>query len=326
MNLATAKRRIWGTKAIKAGLAGTVGAVALAISLAVTTLPASAAYSYPGELGQMLSSTLAWNWYASPSGANTGCTPSSDHPYPVILTEGTFGNMYNSFGAVAPYLANAGYCVYTFNYGQTIWPSMFDAMGDIASSAQQLSDEVQSVLWQTGASQVDIVGWSQGGMMPRYYIDELGGDQYVNTLVALAPSNFGTTLDGITNLIDDLSLAGVAVALLSPWCTACYQQFQGSDFLNSLNNDWTGGVDPNVNYVNIESTVDGVISPYTNAFLSGSNVQNITLQNQCSQDDSSHLALPYDSNALQDVVNALGADDPNFQPSCSSTGWLFGDL
>ena len=48
----------------------------------------------------------------------------------------------------------------------------------------------------TGASKVDIVGWSQGGMMPRYYINNLGGASKVNMLVGFAPSNFGTTWTG----------------------------------------------------------------------------------------------------------------------------------
>ena len=52
----------------------------------------------------------------------------------------------------------------------------------------------------TGASQVDIVGHSQGGMMPRYYIKFLGGAAKVHTLVGLAPSNHGTTLDGLFTL------------------------------------------------------------------------------------------------------------------------------
>ena len=52
------------------------------------------------------------------------------------------------------------------------------------------------VLAATGAAKVDLVGHSQGGMMPRYYLKFLGGAALVNRLVALAPSNHGTTLDG----------------------------------------------------------------------------------------------------------------------------------
>ena len=49
-------------------------------------------------------------------------------------------------------------------------------------------------------------------------------------------------------------------------------------------------------------------------------MQNITLQNQCPQDASDHISIPYDSNALQDMINALGPDSSGFQPSCASVG------
>jgi triacylglycerol esterase/lipase EstA (alpha/beta hydrolase family) len=42
--------------------------------------------------------------------------------------------------------------------------------GDIAKPAEQLSDFVDKMLAATGASQVDLVGHSRGGMMPGYYI------------------------------------------------------------------------------------------------------------------------------------------------------------
>ena len=38
-----------------------------------------------------------------------------------------------------------------------------------------------------------MVGHSQGGMMPRYYIKFLGGADKVDDLVGLAPSNHGTS-------------------------------------------------------------------------------------------------------------------------------------
>src|SRR5258708_5794019 len=81
---------------------------------------------------------------------------------------------------------------------------------------------------QDRASKVDLVGWSQGGMMPRYYINDLGGAAKVNMLVALAPSNYGTTVDGLTTLVTDLGLLGLATGLLSIACDACDQQLQGS--------------------------------------------------------------------------------------------------
>jgi len=298
----------------------------VAATLVTSALPADAASALPlqGEASAFINSTFVWNYNASPRGANVPCTPSAAHPYPVVLTEGTFASMYNSFGAIAPDLVNNGYCVYAFNYGQTLPFTGFFAMGDIRLSASQLSAEVNRVLSATGASKVDIVGWSQGGMMPRYYINELGGASKVNMLVGFAPSNYGTNLDGLTNLLADLGVLGLDTALLSITCDACVQQIQGSNFLMNLNQAPTTA---GVKYIVIETNHDEVVTPYTNAFLpAGPNVQNITLQNQCSQDASDHLSIAYDSNALQDMINVLGPDAPGFQPTCASVGAIFGNV
>ncbi len=303
----------------------TAVAAATALALIAGSVPAEAAtLPLSGEASAFLNSTLARNYDASPAGANVPCAPSAVHPYPVILTEGTFASMYNSFGAISPDLVNNGYCVYAFNYGQTIPRAGIYATGNIAASAAELSAEVNRVLTDTGASKADIVGWSQGGMMPRYYINHLGGAAKVNMLVGFAPSNYGTTLDGIAALIAGLGLEGLATAPLSLSCPACVQQVRGSSFLNRLNRTPTA---PGVRYVNIETAGDEVVTPYTNAFLpAGPDVKNITLQDQCPQDASDHLSIAYDSNALQDMINALGPDNPSFQPSCAAVGPIFGNV
>jgi triacylglycerol esterase/lipase EstA (alpha/beta hydrolase family) len=308
--------RIFGTSAIIASAA---------IALVITSVPAQAStLPLDGEASAFINSTFFWNYNASPPGANQQCTPSAAHPYPVVLVEGTFSSMYNSFGAISPDLVNNGYCVYAFNYGQTLPLTGIFATGDIAASASQLATEVNSVLAETHASKVDLVGWSQGGMMPRYYINDLGGASKVNMLVGFAPSNYGTTLDGLVYLISDLGALGLTTALLSLTCDACVQQIQGSSFLDQLNTTPTVS---GVRYVVIETQDDEVVTPYTNAFLpAGPNVQNITLQNQCPQDASDHLSIAYDSNALQDMVNALGADNPDFQPTCASVGPIIGNV
>ena len=53
--------------------------------------------------------------------------------------------------------------------------------------------------------------------MPRYYLRFLGGAAKVHSLVGLAPSNHGTTLDGL------FTLAGYfpGAAALSAGCPAC---------------------------------------------------------------------------------------------------------
>jgi triacylglycerol esterase/lipase EstA (alpha/beta hydrolase family) len=195
--------------------------------------------------------------------------------------------------------------VFAFNYGGTGYVT---STGDIATSAGELAAFVTQVRQATGASKVDLVGHSQGGMMPRYYLKFLGGAQYVNTLVALAPSNYGTTLDGLTALASALDAIGLVNDAISPLCTACVEQEQGSAFLGNLNSG--GDTVPGVHYTVIESKDDEVVTPYTNAFLTGAGATNITVQNQCPLDASDHLEIAADPVALADVLNALDPAAP----------------
>jgi pimeloyl-ACP methyl ester carboxylesterase len=251
-----------------------------------------------------------------PPGADIwSCKPTKAHPYPVVLVHGTFANMAFSWQALSPMLADAGYCVYALNYG--IEPESlgrFDGLAPIQDSAKQLAAFVNKVLAATGAKKVDIVGHSQGGMMPRYYIDDLGGASKVHMLVGLAPSNHGTTLDGLVNALKVFQKLGFPkLGMLG--CEACQQQEIGSSFLKALNKG--GGTVASVQYVVIESKYDEVVTPYTSAFLSGPNVWDITLQNYCSQDFTEHIGIIYDPVALQFVMDALGPDSHSFRPHCS---------
>ena len=70
----------------------------------------------------------------------------------------------------------------------------------------------------------------------------------------------------------------------------------------------------------IETNNDEVVTPYTNAFLSGTNVTNILIQDQCPNDNVGHIGIFLDSPAIQDIVNQLGPNTPGFQPTCSGFG------
>jgi triacylglycerol esterase/lipase EstA (alpha/beta hydrolase family) len=288
----------------------------------LTTTALAAAGAAEASAGPAKASTLPVNYsfaagFAAtfnspttpPPGANDfGCKPSSAHPYPVVLVHGTFENMDDNWQAAAPLLANHGYCVFAFNYGGATSGSDIQGTGDIAAAAGQLATFVNQVLAATGAPKVDLVGHSQGGMMPRYYIDSLGGAATVHTLVGIAPSNYGTTLDGLFTLVSTLNTVLPVNEGLSATCAACVEQEQGSPFLTALNAHPTV---PGVNYTVIESMDDEVVTPYTNAFLpAGSNVTNITVQNQCPLDQSDHLEIGYDPIAMADTLNALDPAHP----------------
>ena len=291
-----------------------VAASAVAVALAsVLVAPARAATRLPVNYDFLAgAAATALAPAVPPPGANRSCQLTAAHPYPVILVHGTFANMDDNWQAAAPLLANNGYCVYAFNYGGTSPASPIQGTGDIAASAAQLAAFVVAVLAATGAAQVDLVGHSQGGMMPRYYLNFLGGASKVNDLVALAPSNYGTTLDGLTELASLLGASSAINGTLSEVCEACVQQEQGSAFLANLNATPTV---PGVHYTVIESVDDEVVTPYTNAFLLGApNVTNITVQHQCALDGSDHLELAADPVALADMLNALDPASPVHVP------------
>jgi triacylglycerol esterase/lipase EstA (alpha/beta hydrolase family) len=286
-----------------------VGAAFVAMAVSAGVSQAAEPVIYNGTLGYAHISPTA-----SPPGANNfSCKPSAAHPRPVVLVHGTFGDMSDSWQALSPLLHNNGYCVFALNYGSYAGSGSLGiyATGDIRKSAEQLSTFVNEVLAATKASQVDIVGHSQGGMMPRYYLKFLGGAAKVHTLVGLAPSNHGTTLDGLGTLAGYFPGADAFLGIL---CPSCEQQVKGSSFLTSLNSggDTVAGVD----YTVIESVNDEVVTPYTSAFLSGPNVTNITLQNQCILDQGEHLSMPYDHIADADVLNALDPAHP-VKPACT---------
>jgi triacylglycerol esterase/lipase EstA (alpha/beta hydrolase family) len=245
---------------------------------------------------------------ASPPGANDwACKPTAAHPRPVVLVHGTFADMSNSWQAISPLLKNNGYCVFALNYGDYNGSGAIGVYGvdDIPTSAQELNAFVDKVLAATGAAEVDIVGHSQGGMMPRYYLKYLGGAAEVRALVGLSPSNHGTTLDGLFILSNFFPGANQFTGAL---CPACEQQRVGSAFITTLNSG--GETVPGVDYTVIQTRYDQVVTPYTSAFLSGSNVKNILLQNQCILDLGDHLSMPYDHIVGADVLTALDPAHP----------------
>jgi triacylglycerol esterase/lipase EstA (alpha/beta hydrolase family) len=259
---------------------------ALLLTAAVAFVPATAAHAADRP-------SSGWNDYS--------CKPSAAHPRPVILVHGTFANSVDNWLGLAPYLVHRGYCVYSLDYGQLPGVPLFYGLGPIEKSAEQLQAFVDKVLDATGAAETDLVGHSQGGMMPRYYLKFLGGAAKVNALVGIAPSNHGTTLHGLTKL---LPYFPGAEDLLSTATPAVAQEIAGSDFLTKLNAG--GDTVPGVHYTVIATQYDEVVTPYRSQFLNGPDVENILIQDLCPLDLSEHALLGLtDRIAFHEVTNAL---------------------
>ncbi|WUQ88673.1 alpha/beta fold hydrolase [Kitasatospora purpeofusca] len=296
-------------------LAGTPAGVARAAD-ASPAAPAAAAASAravaPAAAGEL---PPDGDTVASPPGANDWtCRPTAAHPNPVVLVHGTFANRYENWLVLSPLLKSLGYCVFALDYGTV--PGITSSgsglllpiggLGQVTDSAAQLGRFVDLVRGATGAAEVDLVGHSQGGMLPNYYLKFLGGAAKVGKLVALAPSNHGTTLDGITNLAPYFPRVA---ELIYTACAACRDQAVGSDFNRRMAS--RPDTVPGVRYTVISTVYDEVVTPYRSQFLDGAGgagaaaVDNEVLQAHCPLSLAEHVAVAFAPTALHLVTNAL---------------------
>ncbi|SNT30559.1 triacylglycerol lipase [Asanoa hainanensis] len=160
---------------------------------------------------------------------------------PVIFVHGYTGSASNWTTALSVFRAGGFSRLYTYNYN---WA------GSNQVSAAGLASFVNQVKAQTGQSKVAIVNHSMGGLVTRWYLEELGGSGNVSHVASLAGANHGTTF------------AGACLINVS-----CIEMYPGSLFLLDLaDGDETPG---SAAYRTWYSACDGVILPYTSTRLTG---------------------------------------------------------
>lgn len=202
-----------------------------------------------------------------------------------MLLHGSFSTIATNFSTLVPALRTAGWCVYGLNYGH----DGVDAVTDSAVAAAKLVDAVRRM---TGAERVDVVGYSQGGLVLRaaLRLDHLASA--VGVAVLIAPSFHGTTSP----------LAAAAPAAL---CPACADQAAGSALLRRL--DAGGDLDGAVRYAVVSTTDDTVVTPISSQVPQGppSRVRSVTVQRVCPGKHVDHIALPRDPGVVNWVLAAL---------------------
>jgi triacylglycerol esterase/lipase EstA (alpha/beta hydrolase family) len=287
------------------------GAAALAAALLVPAeVHASAAAPYPVPY-RILPAVVAnaTDPTGSPPGANDwSCKPSAAHPTPVVLAHGLLATMQDNWNTISPLLANSGYCVFALTYGSQSGDPYFGGLVAMEQSAGELGAFVARVLAATGAARVDLVGHSEGTVMPRYWMEFLGGARLVDRYVMLTPIWHGTQFYGAATLqqlgaqlVPGFTL--LEAQLFAHTCGSCPEFLTGSPFLAHL--DSGGTALPGVTYTDIMTRYDELVIPYTSGNLVAPNVTNIVLQDQCPVDYSDHLTVAFDPTAAQDMLNAL---------------------
>ncbi|WP_344426904.1 lipase family alpha/beta hydrolase [Pseudonocardia ailaonensis] len=152
--------------------------------------------------------------------------------------------------------------------------------GDLRSAAREVGAHVEKLRELTGSPKVHIVGHSLGGVIARYYVQRLGGSEFVDTLVTLGSPHTGT-----------------ATAYLMP--TPLARQLRpGSDVLAELAEP---APDCPTRFYVVWSRMDEMVVPQRNARLHHPDLDVEELE----VDDVGHLSLPVDSRTVHHVANRL---------------------
>lgn len=258
--------------------------LALALSMSGGASAAGPAYAPPDRPGPSLSVPLAG------LRAAVSCTRGIRHDgrNPILLVPGT------NLDPQPNYSWNYEHAFAGRHWANCMVSLPEHATGDIQTAGEYVVYAIRSLARRSGRK-VDILGYSQGGMVPRWALRFWPDTRrLVHSFVALDPSNHGT-LD--------------ANALCRGQCSAAdWQQAENSHFMGALNS--FAETFPGIDYTVIYSHTDEVVVPNLNS--SGSSalhtgagrIENVAVQQICPNDISDHLAMgTYDP-----VGYALAAD------------------
>lgn len=173
-------------------------------------------------------------------------------------------------------------------------PPVGDGVVDLAEQAEALDSVAQEAADAAGASSVDVVGYSAGGVVARLWVRDHGGDQLARRVLAVGSPQHGTE-------VARLVLSGLGSCPVS-----CRQLVPDSDLLRALN---AGDETPDgPEFVSIYSTQDQVVTPPETALLEGA--LGFSVQSVCPRDRASHGELPGDPVVLAALESVLGVDPP----------------
>jgi pimeloyl-ACP methyl ester carboxylesterase len=214
---------------------------------------------------------------AAPPPPTTLPTEGRAHP-PVLLLHGFVDNR-SAFTMLRRSLLQHGWTrIQALNYSPLT--------SDIRTAAEQLGPHIEQVCEQSGHRRVDIVAHSLGGLVARYYVQRLGGDARVRTLVTLGTPHSGTR----------------AVPALAPHPLA-RQMRPGSPVLTELAAPAKGC---RTRFVAFWSDLDQLMIPVEAARLEHPDLRATNIK----VSGIGHLSLPVHGTVAAEIREALGRPDP----------------
>lgn len=165
---------------------------------------------------------------------------------------------------------------------------------DVRMAAIQLAEEIETIVEETGYERIHVVAHSLGGVIARYYVTRLGGDERVHTLATLGAPHSGTLL---------------AHVIPTPLTR---QLRPNSPFMDELNQPSPGC---RTRVIAFWSDTDEAIVPAINASLDqeGVAVTNIRLRG------IGHLSLPILPSVVHRIATGLTQLDSSGDPAASVT-------
>ncbi|MBZ0252505.1 MAG: hypothetical protein K8I02_04120, partial [Candidatus Methylomirabilis sp.] len=160
---------------------------------------------------------------------------------------GLLGEGSNSFGTMRAWLSSNG-----LGDRELREMNMSNSQNCIEVSAAEVALAAAQLLADTGATQLDIVGHSLGGLAARYFVKNLGGAAVVRNFVSITSPQHGTL---------------AATPATWPACSVA-QMTVTSPFIAALNaGDETPGA--GVMYTSIRGMNDVFVMPNTSPLLAG---------------------------------------------------------
>lgn len=222
-------------------------------------------------------------------GVDVACTPTEDHPVPVVLVHGTRADRAMNWPYLGPALADRGLCVYSVDLPDR-------GQAPIADSVAAVAQRVDEVRAATGAAKVSLFGHSLGGLVARDWVVRGGGAGLVDDVVTMGTPHTGYYTEPPGDMVDTAFNTG---------CVACVEMARTSAYMQALNvGDLTPGT---VSYTSITTIHDQIALPLDSQHLpeDDASVANVILQDACPDNSSDHLTMALDPLVRDWVLDAL---------------------